>query len=73
MGLTVGRDPDLLEKLRRDALTPLIEMARWKSVGHAYAALMPLGRISGQSEEAIEAAIQSGQREGLIEAALGRP
>jgi hypothetical protein len=72
LGLTASRDPALLEKLRRDALTPLIEMARWKCVGHAYAALMILGRIGGRSEEAIDAAIQRGQREGLIEGARAR-
>ena len=39
MGLTARRDPDLLEKLRREAIEPLIEMARWKSMGHAEPAL----------------------------------
>jgi hypothetical protein len=72
LGLTARRDPDLLEKLRRDALTPLIEMARWKNAGHAYAALMILGRIGGQSDEAIAAAVERGDREGIIGAALAR-
>ena len=53
-------------------MTSLIEMARWKSVGHATAALMILGRIGGMSDDAIGAAVTHGEREVIINAALKR-
>jgi hypothetical protein len=53
-------------------MAPLIEMARWKSDGHAMPALMILGRIGGQSEDAIQAAWARGERESIISAALKR-
>lgn len=68
--LTVSRDPDLLTMLRTRAMTPLIEMARWKSEGHAVPALRILGRIGGRSDEAIDAAWTRGERQQLINAAL---
>lgn len=49
--LTKGRDPKLLGQLRAGALTPLIEMARWRNAGHAYSARMLLARIAGVDEE----------------------
>lgn len=73
MGIAARRDPALLESLRREAQTPLVEMARWKSLGHAWAALAILGRIGAQSDEAIEAALNRGDREAIIHAALDRP
>jgi HEAT repeat protein len=70
--LSERRDPRLLAKLRREAMVPLIEMARWKSEGHAIPALLILGRIAGQSDEAIQMAWTRGEREGIINAALKR-
>jgi hypothetical protein len=67
--LSERRDPKLLAKLRREAMTPLIEMAHWKS-GHAKAPLMILGRIGGQSEDAIQSAWTRGDRDAIINAAL---
>ena len=49
--LTKGRDPKLLAQLRSEALTSLIEMARWHSAGHAYTLRVLLGRIAGIEEE----------------------
>ena len=43
-------------------------MARWKSEGHATAALTILARIAGQPDEAAK----PGDRERIISAALGR-
>jgi hypothetical protein len=37
--------------LRSEALTPLIEMARWRNAGHAYSARILLARIAGVEEE----------------------
>ena len=72
MELSARRDPKLLEKLRREAMAPLIEMAHWKSEGHALPAFMILGRIGGLSDEAILAAWTRGEREDVINAALPR-
>jgi hypothetical protein len=45
--LTAQRDPHLLTCLREQALTSLIEMARWSYAGHADGARLMLGRIAG--------------------------
>jgi hypothetical protein len=70
VGLSSSRDPRLLQDLRLTAIVPLAEMARWKSLGHASAALTILGRIAGLSDEAIDVAVGRGDREGIIGAAL---
>ena len=72
MQLTDGRDPVLLAALKRAALTPLIEMARWKSEGHAMPGLTILGRIAGESDESVKVAWDRGERERVIQAAIGR-
>ena len=51
MYLTRTRDAKLLRQIRAEALTPLIEMARWKDPPHALFARMLLGRIAGIPEE----------------------
>ena len=51
MSLTRARDANLLGRIRAEALTPLIEMARWTDRGHAYSARFLLGRIAGIPEE----------------------
>lgn len=72
--LSERREPRLLEQLRREALVPLVEMARWKSPGHAMPALMILGRIAGLSDEVAASASASplAEREAVIKAALDR-
>jgi hypothetical protein len=70
MTLSASRDPALLEMLRRDALVPLVEMARWKSAGHAYAAFIILARIAGYSDESANDHWSRGDREIVIKAAL---
>jgi hypothetical protein len=72
MALSKNRDPELIASLREHALASLIEMARWKSEGHAAAGLWLLGRIGGLSEDAIQAAWSRGDREVVIDAALKR-
>jgi hypothetical protein len=71
-GLSEGREPQLLARLRNEAIAPLAEMARWKSEGHAMAAFIILGRIAGYSDEAAHAAWRRGEREEVISAALSR-
>ena len=72
--LSERREPRLLQQLRREALVPLVEMARWKSPGHAMPALMILGRIAGLSDEVAATASASplAEREAVIKAALDR-
>jgi len=72
MGLSERRDPRLLRKLRGEAMSALVEMANWKSEGHALPALILLGRIAGQSDEATQAALSRGERESIINGALKR-
>jgi hypothetical protein len=70
MSLTAGRDAGLLAQLRQETLASLVEMARWKSEGHALPAFIILGRLAGQSDEAAQAAFDRGDREIIIEAAI---
>ncbi len=72
MELSESRDPELLATLRSQAIVPLVEIARWKSEGHAMPAVMILGRIGGQSDEDVQAAWRRGDREVVINAALKR-
>lgn len=66
---TRTRDPKLLRLLRRQALGPLTEMARWKVPGYALPSVSILGRIAGYSEEEITVAIENARQEELIAAA----
>jgi hypothetical protein len=59
--LTTTREAKLLELLRADALESLLEMARWRNIGHAEAALMILGRMAGIEEETLNKLIDAGQ------------
>ena len=70
MALSASRDPGLLATLRKGALTSLVEMARWKSAGHALFAFTILGRIAGYSDEAAQDLWDRGDREIVIEAAI---
>ncbi len=66
VALTKDRDPKLLNLLRLEALDPLIEMARWRNIGHAEAALSILGRIAGIDEDSLDKLIEAGQAETII-------
>jgi hypothetical protein len=65
--LTEKRDKILLAKLKKNTLNSLIEMARWKSRGHAFAAFGILARIVGIPEEEIEKMWNNGKGEDVIE------
>ncbi|HJS24824.1 MAG TPA: hypothetical protein VJ751_10760 [Pyrinomonadaceae bacterium] len=54
ISLTRSRDPKLLAQLRSEALVSLLEMARWRSSGHAYDARILLARIAGIEEKRAE-------------------
>jgi hypothetical protein len=66
LALTKGRDPKVLALLHADALDALVEMARWRNIGHAAAALSILGRIAGLDEDALNKLIDSGQSDRII-------
>ena len=68
--LTRTRDPRVLARLRATSLGPLVEMARWKSAGHAEPALIILARLAGRSDEEAAAALSQGTREAIIKAAI---
>ena len=69
--MTEQRDPALLTELRKEALPSLIEMARWKWMGHASSSLTILGRISGLSDKEIYRDVDAGNRKAIIAAAEG--
>jgi len=66
---TESRDTALLAQIREQALPSLIEMARWKDLGHATTSLTILGRIGGLSDSEISKDVESGNREVIIAAA----
>src|SRR5579863_171049 len=68
--ISYKRDPALLAELRQRALPSLIEMARWKTPGHAMASQFMLGRIGGMKESEIQAAVDKGDVETIISAGL---
>jgi hypothetical protein len=68
--LTEHRNPALLAQLREQALPSLVEMARWKSAGHANAPFFILGRVAGLPEAEIIEKWEHGSREDVIAAAL---
>ncbi len=69
--LTTTREPKLLEELRADTLDPLFEMARWRYIGHAEAALTVLGRIAGIEEDSLQRMVAAGQTTTIL-AKFGR-
>lgn len=70
MQLTQTRDPVLLTELRQRALAALIEMARWKTPGHADMFCFILGRIAGMPDKEIQSNLQRGEKEKIIAVAL---
>lgn len=69
--LSARRDRKMLSDIRKSALRPLIEMARWKSEGHAQPAFMILARLAGYPDEVSSGIWDRGDREAVIEAVLG--
>jgi hypothetical protein len=69
--LSRGRDPKLLGQLRSQAQESLIEMARWRSAGHAYPSRILLGRIAGIEETRLQQLAQAGQVDEIINALRG--
>lgn len=72
LALTQNRDRMLLQALRRRAMPSLVEMARWRSEGHALPAFIILARVADYSDEPALELWQRGEREVVIRAALKR-
>jgi len=70
-GLTKSPSPELFAALRARALPDLIEMARWKSTGHALAAVFILGHLAGWDEMRAMRDYDQGKLDALIAAAWG--
>jgi hypothetical protein len=69
--LTDTRDAQMLTQLRQRALPALAEMSRWKTLEHALPAFILTGRLAGLTEQQIQDAWTSGDRESEIAAATG--
>ena len=70
--LTDTRDASTLSQLRERALPALIEMSRWKTLAHALPAFVLTGRVAGWTDQQIQDAWTSGNRESLIAAVTGK-
>lgn len=66
--LSKGRNLKLLTQLRSQALDSLLEMARWRSSGHAAFARILLGRIAGIEEKRLQQLVETEQVEQIISA-----
>ena len=64
--LSKTRDQKLLSRLGSRALNSLIEMARWRSRGHADFARILLGRIAGLEETRLQQLVDAGQVDQII-------
>ena len=73
--LTILTDQDnraALDLMRERALPDLVEMARWQTLQYALPPFILVGRIAGLPDARIQELWKSGQRESVIEKALGR-
>jgi len=70
VALTEKRDPALLKQLKMHALQPLLEIARWKSAGHAVLAYVIAGRIAGMADDEIFGSWTTGKKERVFNAAF---
>lgn len=66
--LTRQRNPRLITCLRKEALTSLVEMARWSYPGHASSARLMLGRIVGLEEKTLIGMLERQEVEPIIKA-----
>jgi hypothetical protein len=71
--LTDKPAPDVLQQLRDRALPSLAEMARWKTSRYALPPFLLLGRAAGLTDQQTQQSWQKGDREAVIEKAIGPP
>lgn len=65
--LTEKRDESTMSTLRERGVPALMEMAEWRSMGHALPGFLLLGRVAGLSEEKIQEMWKNGQRDELMD------
>ena len=70
--LSERRSRALLDRVRREALFELIEMARWRVRGHSDPARLLLGRIAGITDARIAQLIDAGDVDAIVAAANGK-
>ncbi len=70
VSITENRNPYALAQMRERALNALIEMARWKTLAHAVAPFILLGRVAGLPEAKIHEYWSKGDREIVIRLAM---
>jgi hypothetical protein len=70
--LSRHRSPELLRILKSEALDSLLEMAHWRNRGHAWDALMILGRIAGIEEGRLEQLAAAGDVDTIVKALKGK-
>ncbi|HWF48667.1 MAG TPA: hypothetical protein VG168_16785 [Bryobacteraceae bacterium] len=70
VNLTDKHDQATLDLLRERALDSVVEMARWHDLKHALPGFILAGRMAGLSEQQIQDAWISGNREAVLEKAL---
>jgi hypothetical protein len=70
VGLTAGRDPVLLARIRAAGLDALIEMAQWRRPSHAFFARKVLGRVAGLPEKRLNELAWKGPVDAIVEAAF---
>jgi hypothetical protein len=72
VAMTRTRDKRLLQMLRADAFDALVEMARWRSSGHAASARVLLGRVAGIEEQHLQQLLDDGRADEILAAASRR-
>lgn len=66
MNLTEKRDEGTMMQMKDRGVPALMEMAQWKSLGHALPGFILLGRLVGWSEDQIHEKWKQGAREELL-------
>ncbi len=59
LSLTNDRNADVLEKIKKDAIESITDMAAWKNFGHSLPGYILLGRIIGWQEQVIMSGINN--------------
>jgi hypothetical protein len=70
--LTQSRNPEVLREVCAAAREPLLEMAQWRSAGHAASARSILGRCAGIPEDRLQSLVTAGDPAPILKAYLRR-
>ena len=70
--LTDHADRAALDQIRARALPAIVEMARWEALRYALPPFLLVGRVAGLSDAETQRRWSSGEREPVIQKALGR-